>query len=272
MLTLETYGPVTALRQGRPLPGMRQPIMSVRCFAVDGLLIDAGLASRRGPVLDFVRAHGVRRAILTHHHEDHSGNARALGQAGVPVLASPGTARLVRRGFAIRLYQHLLWGAAPRADLCETPLSIETARHRFEVLPAPGHCDDQIVLYEPTQGWLFSGDAFLATRIKYFRADEDFALTVASLRRLSALPFESLFCAHRPVPTGGQAALRQKLERLLALEGEVRRLHALGLPISQIARRALGREELLLWIATAGDVSRRNLVRSILHGPTPRRR
>lgn len=272
MSTVESYGPVRALRQGRVVPLLGRPLMSVRCFAVDGLLVDAGLSSRRADVLAFARAERVGRAVITHHHEDHSGNAAALREAGVPAFASPATAALVARGFALRLYQHLLWGAAPRASLGSVPAIVETERHRFEVLPAPGHCEDQVVLFERAQGWLFSGDAFLASRVKYFRADEDFGESVRSLERLCALPFDALFCAHRPVPRGGREALRRKLERLREIEGQVRALHGRGLPLGQITRRVLGREEWLPYLLTAGDASKRNMVRAILHGPVPRRR
>jgi glyoxylase-like metal-dependent hydrolase (beta-lactamase superfamily II) len=151
------------------------------------------------------------------------------------------------------------------------PEVVETERHAFQVLPAPGHCDDQVVLYEPAQGWLFSGDAFLASRIKYFRADEDFGQTVASLRRLTGLSFEALFCAHRPVLQGGREALQRKLDQLVSLEQEVRALHARGLPVREISRRVLGPED-FFFLLTAGDVSRRNVVRAILYGPVPRRR
>ncbi len=270
-IEVESYGPVTALKQGRTMLGAGRAWMSVRSYAVDGLLIDAGLASSERHLMEFARRRSIHRAVITHHHEDHSGNARAMLAAGVAVEASAATAALVRRGFSIRLYQHMMWGAAPRARVAAFASNvIDTERHRFEVIEAPGHCDDQVVLYERSEGWLFSGDAFLASRIKYFRADEDFAATVASLRRLTALSFEALYCAHRPVVTGGRAALAKKLDQLVTLEGEVRRLHAQGLSLGEIARRTLGREDLWLYLWTAGDVSRRNLVRSIVHGPVRR--
>lgn len=270
---LEHYGPVTALRQGRPIPVLGRALIEVRCYAVDGLLIDAGLASRRDAVLDFAKARGVRRAVLTHHHEDHTGNAKALDDLGVAVHASGETAKMLRRGWSLAPYQHVFWGTAPRADArpCDGAV-FETERHRFEVIAAPGHCDDQVVLYEAREGWLFSGDAFLASRIKFFRRDEDFARSLASLRRLCALPFDALFCAHRPVPKGGREALQRKLDQFVSLEAEVRHHYAKGLSLREITRRVLGPEEAFMWSITLGDVSKRNVVRSILYGPVPRAR
>jgi len=271
MVVAEQWGVVRALNQGRRLLGILSPYMMVRCYCVDGLLVDSGLAAFAGQTLEWARREGVRRAVLTHHHEDHSGGVPRLQEGGLPVLASPATGSKLSGGFATYFYQRMVWGRATRAQVGMLPSVIETDNHCFQVFAAPGHCDDQIVLYEPDQGWLFSGDAFIGQRIRYFRGDEDFQATVDSLQRLCQLDFDSLFCAHRPRLQGGREALRGKLNHLLELQGRVLELHARGLPLAQIARRLLGKEPLLLYLFSAGDLSKRNLVRSILFGPRPRK-
>lgn len=271
-MTIEDYGAVVALRQGRRVLGLLPPLLEVRCYAVDGLLIDSGLHSLAAQVLSFSAAQGVRQAVLTHHHEDHSGNAQALQDQQVRVSASAATCERLVRGFGILPYQRLLWGQAPRATLSPLPAeaTIVTPRHRFAVLAAPGHCDDQIALYEAENGWLFTGDAFLGEHVKNFRRDEDFARVRDSLSRLGQLDFEALFCAHKPVVRGGRAALQRKLSQLLEIEGQVRALHARGWPLSRIARQVLGPERKLVYALTLGDVSKYNLVRSIVYGPKKR--
>lgn len=271
MIAVERYGPVTALRHGRPIPGLGRPLRTVRCYAVDGLLIDTGLYAKRSAILAFVREHRVGRCVVTHHHEDHSNNAGPLQAAGLRVHGGAATAARVQRGFATRVYQRLIWGRARKAVLDPLPGVVETERYSFEIIDAPGHCDDQIALYERSQGWLFSGDAFLWARIRYFRRDEDFARTLETTRRLAALDFEPLFCAHAPVATGGRAAMAAKLARLEELEGETRRLAAMGCPVREISRRLLGPTAWSVRLLTLGDASSENLIRSILSGPRPRR-
>lgn len=270
MLQVEDFGPVQALHQGRPLLGLFPPYMTVRCYSVDGLMVDSGLRSFGDAAARWARERKVTTSVLTHHHEDHSGGANFLQAEGVEVLAARATRAIVERGFSVHFYQRVVWGPARPTRLGPLGEFIETERYRFEVWPAPGHCDDQIVLYERDQGWLFSGDAFIGRRIKYFRGDEDFQATVASLRSLCQLEFDSLFCAHRPILKGGRQSLQDKLQYLLDLEGRTRELHGQGLSIRQITSRLLGNEPWLIYLASLGDLSKYNLIRSILHGPKPR--
>ena len=86
-------------------------------------------------------------------------------------------------------------------------------------MEVPGHCEDQVAFWVPDRGLLFSGDAFIHERPRYFRSDEDFHATIASLRRLLELDFEHLLCAHRPRVGNGKAALQQKLQVRYGLGG-----------------------------------------------------
>ena len=98
----------------------------MRCYAVDGLLIDTGLYAKRRAILDFAATHRVRRCLITHHHEDHSNNAIPLQSAGIPVHAAAPTGALVRRGFGTHPYQWLVWGRARPTELAPLPEEIET--------------------------------------------------------------------------------------------------------------------------------------------------
>lgn len=86
----------------------------------------------------------------------------------------------------------------------------------------------------PSEGWLFSGDAFIHERVRVFRRDEDFAATIAKLERLGALDFDVLFCAHRSRLTRGREAIRAKLEWLGGVEDGVRGLHARGAAVPEL--------------------------------------
>jgi glyoxylase-like metal-dependent hydrolase (beta-lactamase superfamily II) len=213
-------------------------LLPVHSYAVGDTLVDTGLSCEAEAMARFARDAGIRRALLTHHHEDHAGNAALLAGQGVEVLASTETAPLVARGLPIRFYQHVLWGAAPVARA--TPFAGETVplgRFEARVVPAPGHCEDQVVFHVPSEGWLFSGDVFIYERTRVFRRDEDFAKTLATLERLCALDFDVLLCAHRPKLSGGRRALQEKLDWLRGIEARVRELHGQGCSVREIVAK-----------------------------------
>jgi glyoxylase-like metal-dependent hydrolase (beta-lactamase superfamily II) len=142
---------------------------------------------------------------------------------------------------------------------------VEAGGLRLQVLATPGHSPDHVCFFEPERGWLFTGDLFLAERLRFLRADEDFHALLASLERMAALPARHLLCAHRgPVP-GGIDALRRKASHLRALRDEVRALLAQGLPEAEVTRRAVGPEGWLTWLSL-GHFSARNFVRAVRRG------
>lgn len=268
----ERVGGVQTLRMARLYGG--HELMGVYCYAIGDTLVDTGLACYAPQMRQYVSENGIRRALVTHHHEDHAGNAATLRAAGVEVCSSGDCCALLRDDLPIRFYEHMAWGKMRPAEVSPLGARVALGPYEADVVPAPGHCHDQVVFHVASEGWLFSGDAFIHERVKIFRRDEDFAASLVTLAHLVTLDFDTLFCAHRPRFTGGKAALQQKLEWLRHLEGEVKRLHAQGLSVRETARRldlVLSRPmaRSFAWL-TVGDATPENVVRSILHGPRQR--
>lgn len=240
------------------------PLMSVFFYRIGRLLVDTGQKNMRHQVLDGLAGCWPETVLLTHHHEDHSGNAAAIAQRGARVLAHRLTAQKMAHPFAIRPYQHLVWGKA--APLTVTPAgpSIEDGRFSLTPIHTPGHSKDHTVYLEANRGWLFSGDLYLGDRIKFFRADEDITGQIASLKHVLTLDFDALFCAHRPAATHGKKRIAAKLSFLESILSQVRHLVDMGCgPAEIVSRMANGQDRKVCWI-TLGNVSHANMIRSAL--------
>ena len=247
------YGPI-----GRPL-------MTVYLFHVDGILIDSGQRNMQSAALALVRDLPIRQVLLTHHHEDHSGNAALFRRHfQATVLGHPLTAAKLNRGYPIRPYQHWVWGSAPRLAVEALPHQIESDALRLTPVHTPGHSRDHTVYLESQRGWLFAGDLFIGERIKFFRADEDIHAQIASLQRVLELDFDALFCAHNPCPTGGKAKVARKLDYLETLRDKVLALHARGLDAKDIIRLLDPRQDRLVKWVTMGNASFANMVHAVL--------
>lgn len=122
------------------------------------------------------------------------------------------------------------------------------------------------VFLEKNEGWLFSGDLFIAERIKYFRADEVIKDEITSLKNVCQLDFDSLFCAHNPQPHNGKQKLKNKLHILEDLYGNVKRLHAKGLNLNAIIDELRLKENYVMKIFCMGNLSMKNMVRSLFAG------
>ncbi len=204
--------------------------------------------------------------LLTHHHEDHSGNADALRHLKkVSVYGHEVSIPKLRAGFRILLYQHVVWGRAGTVQVQPLPEKIEGSGCCLVPIHTPGHSRDHTVFFDRDNGRLFSGDLFLGTKIKYFRADERIADTIDSLKKVLSLDFDALFCCHNPQPAGGKAMLEKKLQYLEDLTGEIRTLLGKGYDRNAIMKALYPRyrEATVIKYATFCNVSFANIIRSL---------
>ena len=257
------YGEVRYFRMARAIFG--RAVYWTGVYYVDGLLVDSGPPNLWREVQSLCGELQVRQCVTTHHHEDHSGNHTLLREriGIIPLAHATGIRLIAQPEQQPQLYRRVAWGIPAPAESEAVGECLETPHHRFRVLHTPGHSEDHISLYEPNRGWLFSGDLYLAPKLKYLRSDEDIHAMLDSLRRVTALDFDTLFCQHRGRVENGPALLRHKLDFLTGLGERIHELHRQGLPEAQIARALPGSD--LIWrIWTSGHFSKRNFVRAFL--------
>jgi len=257
------WGPVRALETGYGPIG--KPMMTVHLYCIDDLLVDAGQSHMEVPICQWLQKNPPRKLILTHHHEDHSGNAAAIQRTfGASVHGPEECIRKMSTPYRILPYQHLVWGKSTPAAIQPLCRIVETDRFQLHPLPTPGHSRDHTAYLEKNMGWLFAGDLYLGDRIKYFRVDECFSDQVESLKTVLQHDFDALFCAHNPCPRNGKKRIAAKLAYLEELFENIRRLWEKGYPEKIIIRRVQQKSEWFVRLLTMGNASFGNMVRSAL--------
>lgn len=278
-VSVSRHGPVTEIvvDPARRGPFAGRPVFPFRCYFVDGLLIDTGPPRAAGVLAPVFAELGVKAVVNTHHHEDHAGQNAAFNAGGIVPLAHPLAVERLARLPRIQAYRHWVWGEAEASETAPLPEVVETPRHRFRVVPTPGHCEDHVCLVEESEGWVFAGDLYLGDRLKLLRREEDPLAMRASLERVLEGPVGTVFCAHKGVVKEGRAALTRKRNFLTGLQEAALERRARGETPERIARALLGPEDALYYIS-GGDFSRRALIEALLPGwagpapvPPPRR-
>jgi glyoxylase-like metal-dependent hydrolase (beta-lactamase superfamily II) len=195
------------------------------------VLIDTGVPGSHVRILDALKASGFRpeqlaHIVVTHAHVDHMGSLAALVRAtGAQSWVHVTDAPLVERA----AFSPVSPMPGPRAWLIYrwvhlSPLRVEPARvdHRIrdgdvlpfgglQTIPAPGHCAGQIVLLWPQKRILFAADSCMnLIKLEQTLMNEDHALGLQSLRRISALDFDIACFGHgKPIMKDASAAFRK---------------------------------------------------------------
>jgi len=105
----------------------------------------------------------LARIVNTHLHSDHCGGNASLQRAfGAPVFVPPGSADAVRSWDETRLSYAATGQRCERFDVAgtlEPGTWFNAGDRRWDVLAAPGHDPDSVMLLDATHGVLISADA-----------------------------------------------------------------------------------------------------------------
>jgi glyoxylase-like metal-dependent hydrolase (beta-lactamase superfamily II) len=261
---------VIRFRMARELLG--KPFYFTAAYWVDGLLVDSGCAHTARQLLSALKGWRVDQVVNTHSHEDHIGaNAKVQETFHCPILAHPEALPVLQNPKLqpLQLYRRFFWGWPKPSEGEPVGESVETEHYRFRVIHTPGHSPDHVCLFEPDQGWLFSGDAYIGGQDRALREGYDIYGIIASLKKLAELPVQTIFSGSGSVRTNGVQQLQEKIAYLEDLGKRIRALRAEGLSARRIHRRVLGRE-LPISYFTLGHFSGLRLIQSYLAGaPAP---
>ena len=141
-------------------------VQTVYTFVLDDVLIDTAQSHNRDNILQVAKDHHIAKIILTHHHEDHSGNvAFLMDELDIDAFAHPETVRILKKGIKVSPLSRLLSGDVAGAHL--KPLAetdrIVTEKYSLQPIYTPGHCSDHYCYYEAEKGWMSRRD----DRVRY---------------------------------------------------------------------------------------------------------
>lgn len=240
-------------------------LYSTGFFFLDPFLIDCGPVNMFHPVSKLFQQLPATKIIITHHHEDHTGNlSRLLALREMSVFAHSRSEELLGKASReIPFWRKLVWGRPEPAQMIPAPEILETAQYGLQVLSTPGHSDDHICLFEPVRRWLFTGDLYLASYLRYLRDDENIYEIMESLRKVIELKPQVVFCGHRGFIPDGERQLSKKLAFLETLRDEVLQSQQEGMPMNDFLERKFKGDRFFRWLSR-GEFCTQNLVRAFV--------
>ncbi|MDQ7783730.1 MAG: MBL fold metallo-hydrolase [Desulfomonilaceae bacterium] len=264
MIKSERIGEIRKFLLARTLAG--RAVYFTTAYFVDGLMVDTGCVFTIRELVDALDGLEVATIVNTHSHEDHTAANSALqAKYGAEILAHTDALPILAdpRLKPLRPYQHVMWGRPPSSKGSPIPPYLETTRYRFQVIHTPGHSADHICLFEPDQGWLFVGDAYVGGFDRSLRADYNIWQIIDSLKKLAWLKPAVLFPGSGTVRSNAYEELASKIDYLETMGHRVDELYRKGWSRRRIRRKLFGPEMFIAYF-TLGHFSGRNLVRSYI--------
>jgi glyoxylase-like metal-dependent hydrolase (beta-lactamase superfamily II) len=252
------HNDVTCLELTHPVMG------KIFSFLTDGMLVDTGPQSLEAEIMPDLEQASFDQIVLTHSHEDHSGNVPAiLERREVPVFIHQKGIDICAEDTPYPAYRQTIWGKRKPFTAQPIPEKIRSRTRHWTVIETPGHAEDHISLFDPQTGTLFSGDLFVAPKTKVIMAVESIPQRMDSTRRLLELDFGPLFCCHAGYVADGREKLRQKLDHLEYIYSEIGLLYKKGLPAEEIRKTLYPRDYPIISVS-GGEWDSLHIVNSVI--------
>ncbi|HSI67643.1 MAG TPA: MBL fold metallo-hydrolase [Planococcus sp. (in: firmicutes)] len=240
-------------------------------YMVDGLLIDSGPEKLQEELLPFFQDNSFDQLVLTHNHEDHTGNAAWIQKN----LAKPISIHAV--GLAECLvdgdypdYRRITWGGRTAFSPQIIGSVIQSRNLEWQVIHTPGHADDHIALYNKERKLMFTGDLYVAARTKVSMTTESIPQIMKSIQLLLEYEFAAIYCSHAGYLENGRELLNQKLHYLEGISLKANELAAGGNSPDEIADALFpGNYPIIRFSKNEWDTV--HLIRSILTEPAVER-
>ncbi|WP_042473668.1 MBL fold metallo-hydrolase [Bacillus ndiopicus] len=237
--------------------------LNVYSYVVDGLCIDTGAHSLRKQFQPFLQAQPIEQVVLTHHHEDHSGNAAFLQQQGIPIYIEKTLLKECAEKAAYPFYRKVFWGARKAFDAQPLASTFSSKTADWDIIQTPGHAIDHVALLNKETGQLFTGDLYVMTKTRLILRNESIPTIIQSLQKVLTYDFADVFCCHGGLLKNGRKALQAKEDYLLTLQEKTLTLHKQGLTPAEI-NQTLFSKKYPITRFSRGEWDSQHIVTSIL--------
>ena len=233
-------------------------------YQVDGMLIDCGPEKLQEELLPFFQEHSCDQVVLTHSHEDHTGNAAWIqNNLQKPLyIHSSGLADCLTEGDYPE-YRRMTWGGRKAFSPEAINSTVHSRNLAWQVIHTPGHAHDHIALYNKERKILFTGDLYVSARTKVSMKTESIPQIMSSIQRLLDHDFDAIFCSHAGYLDNGRELLQQKLRYLEGISEKAKRLAAEGESPRGIADKLFPGTYPIIWFSK-NEWDTVHLIRSIL--------
>lgn len=276
----EIYPDIFMITETGAMGALMPPVNLYVLTGNDGLIFDAGygrkkilahLGKEMGRIKTMVTSRGGRcnitRALPSHTHPDHvSGLPYLREKFGIKTILSEKMAESMtsRRHyykktadnndgdgpigrlattFVLKYFQPALLGTRFITDpdqIVHDNETISINNETWQIIPAPGHCDDHIFLYNEKHGLLFSGDNIMRSVTTWLGPPRsDLEAYMQTLENVLALPnLNLILSAHGSPITDPRTRVRELIEHRLERTREiftlVRKAGEKGISLKQV--------------------------------------